>query len=174
MTISTSTKSWRDRIFKKSRPLVRKHEPEDNRFLWAAYKNKSFDLPEDLDQAQFLVAISEKFGDFNLLWMIEDDSKSFKAGRGLVAIIGIKTDGWQFMPSVHFFKWATPKNVLRSYVGFLQMVRYSKDIGVCRIESKDSLDRLKKYGVLYFRGRIPNGTPSGDLMIYSIAGKRGS
>lgn len=116
--------------------------------------------------------MAEKFGSFDLLWVIEDDNKQFKAGRGLVALIGIKTDGWQFLPTAYFFQWATALNRLRSYVGFLQMVRYSTDIGVCRVETAHDLDRLKKYGVLFFRGRVPFGTQDGDLRIYSIGGKR--
>lgn len=168
-----SSKQWRDRLFKKSRPLVRKHETSDNGFLWAAYQRGAFDLPKGLTQADFLIEMAKKFGAFNLLWVIEDDSEQFKAKRGLVALVGINTDGWQYVPKVFCFPWATPKNVLRSYVGFLQMIRYQKDVGVCRFESlTDDLNRLKKYGVLYPRGRVPSGSPAGDLFIYSISGKK--
>jgi len=168
-----TSSDFRKRLFKKSRPLVRKHEPSDNGFLWAAYKQGSFDLPQDLTQQQFLIAMAKQFGSFHLLWVIEDDNKNFRNGRGLVALIGIKTDGWTYIPSIFFFQWATVKNRLRSFVGFLQMVRYQKDVGVCRIESlDDKLHRLKKYGVLYFRGRIPGGSPQGDLFLYSINGKK--
>lgn len=116
--------------------------------------------------------MAQKFGAFNLLWVIEDDNRSFKAGRGLVALIGIRSDGWLFQPTTFFFQWATPLNRLRSFVGFLQMVRHSKEIGACKIETPHNLDRLKKYGVLYLRGRIPFGHPAGDLRVYSIGGKK--
>lgn len=117
--------------------------------------------------------MANKFGSFNLLWMIEDENKGFKAGRGVVAIVGIRSDGWRYCPTVNFFQWATPKNKLRCYVGFLQMIRYQKDVGVCVVESMDpSFHRLKKYGVLYPRGRIPSGSPNGDVFLYSITGKK--
>ena len=38
---------------------------------------------------------------------------------------------------------------------------------------KDLYDKMKEYGVLYFRGRIPYGSPSGDLFMYSINGRKG-
>jgi len=144
--------------------------------MWAAYKNGSFPFPQDLTQEQFLGAMAEKFGGFDLLWVVEDDSKSFKSGRGLIAISGIKTDGWCFEPTAYFFKWATPKNVLRALVGFFQMMRYQKDVGVCKVtvNKKDArmLYRLKNYGVLFPRGRVPMGNPSGDEFIFSIQGDR--
>lgn len=155
---------------------MRRHEEKDNGFLWAAYQRGSFEIPQDLSQSDFLVAMDQRFGSFNLLWMIEDDNKGFRGGRGPVAIVGIQTDGWTVIPKGHFFSWATSKNILRSMVAFFQMVRYQKDIGVCRLEvtGKDarSLFHIERYGVLYPRGRIRNGSPNGDLFLFSIAGKK--
>lgn len=169
-------KEWRDKLFKDSRPLVRKHAETDNGFLWAAYQRGSFNLPEGLGQPEFLIAMSEAFGSYDDRWMIEDDSKGFRSGRGPVAIVGIQTDGWAVVPQAFFFQWATKENVLRAMVGFFQMIRYQKDIGVCRVEvladRAKQLNRMKKYGVLYFRGRIPNGSVNGDVCTFSIAGKR--
>ena len=108
--------------------------------------------------------------------MIEDDNRGFRSGRGLVGLVGIRTDGWTFNPSAVFFKWATPKNVLRSAVAFFQMIRYQKDVGVCRVEVLEKemkmLAKLKDYGVLFLRGRIPSGSPQGDLFVFSINGKK--
>ena len=176
MTTLISGKDWRNKLFKKTRPQVRKYDPKDNGYLWAAYQNGSFILPEGMSQEQFLVAMAEQFGAFNLLWVIEDDNHNYKAKRGLIGIVGIKTDGWAYEPSIHFFQWATAKNKLRSLVGFFQMCRYQKDIGVCRLEAKESeakdMLRLRKYGVLYPRGRIPKGHKDGDLLMFSISGQR--
>lgn len=176
MTQSNSSRLKRDRLFRKSRPLVRKYEQSDAGFLWAAYKGGSLPLREGLSQSEFLVEIASKYGDFDLLWIIEDDNGNFRSGRGQIGLVGIKADGWTFKPSAVFFKWATPKNILRSLVGFFQMIRYQKDVGVCRVEvlEKDikMLSRLKKYGVLFFRGRIPFGSRDGDLFVFSIQGKK--
>ena len=120
--------------------------------------------------------MSKRFGSFDLLWVIEDDSKGFKAGRGQIGLVGIKTDGWTYEPSAFFYKWATPKNILRSLVGFFQMIRYQKDVGVCIIKSNTKdfkmLARLKNYGVLFLRGRIPSGSQTGDVFLFSIQGKK--
>lgn len=144
--------------------------------MWAAYQKGSLPLPEGLSQEQFLVETNRHFGGFNLLWIIEDRNSNFKSGTGQIGVVGIKTDGWTFRPEVHFFKWATTRNILRTAVGFFQMVKHQKSIGVCRVEvmqkDKQLLDKMKDYGVLYFRGRIPFGDPKGDMFVFSIDGKK--
>lgn len=176
MTLSSFNRQRREFLFRQSRPKVRKYEQSDAGFLWAAYKGGSLPLVEGLSQKDFLVEIAKKYGAFDLLWIIEDDNTSFKSGRGQIGLVGIKTDGWAFSPSAIFFKWATPKNILRSLVGFFQMIRYQKDVGVCRVEALERdarmLSRLKKYGVLFPRGRIPAGSSGGDLFLFSIQGKK--
>ena len=123
-----------------------------------------------------MLAVAKKFGAFNLLWIIEDDSKAFRSGRGQVGIVGIRSDGWVYEPMVHFFKWATRRNKLRAAVGFFQMIRYQKDIGCClvKVVKKDSryLYHMQKYGVLFPRGRIPMGSAQGDLYMFSINGMK--
>lgn len=120
--------------------------------------------------------VAKRFGSFNLLWIIEDINRSFKSGTGQIGVVGIKTNGWAFEPEAHFFRWATPKNILRAAVGFFQMIRHQKDVGICRIEvsqkDKALLDRMKSYGVLFFRGRIPFGNEGGDTFVFSINGKK--
>lgn len=175
MTISISPKEKRDWLFKKSRPLVRPYETKDSGFLWAAYLNGSFDLPEGLGQEEFLVEIAKKF-DYPIIWVVEDDCKGFKSGRGVVALIGILTDGWVFEPRTHFFKWARKRTLLRVAVAFLQMIRHQEEVGVCVVRTlkKDFafMKHLQKYGVLYLRGRLPKGSQEGDVFIFSIDGKR--
>lgn len=176
MTSSGSEKTKRDRLFRKSRPFIRKFEPKDNGYLWAAYQNGSLDIPAGLSQEEFLIAVSEKFSGNDLLWIVEDDNKSFRSGRGQVCLVGIKTDGWTFQPSAVFFKWATPKNVLRCMVSFFHFMRSKKDVGVCRVEvpdkNKKALFMMRDYGVLYPRGSIPYGCPHGSLWVFSINGKK--
>lgn len=108
--------------------------------------------------------------------MIEDDHLGFKSGRGLVGVIGVRTDGWTFIPEVLFFKWASKRNVLRSAVSFFQMIRHQKDVGVCEVRTtkKDFpfMKHMQKYGLLYVRGMIPKGSPEGGVYIFSIEGKK--
>jgi hypothetical protein len=173
---SFSPLSRREKLFRKSRPLIRQYEGKDNGVLWAAYQNGSLDLRDGLTQEEFIPAVAKRFGHFPLVWVVEDETKAFKAGRGQVAIIGIKTDGWVFEPVVHFFKWATKRNILRSAVAFFQMVRHQKDVGCCLVRTikKDFhfMKHMEKYGVLYLRGRVPNGSPRGDVFVFSIDGKK--
>ena len=112
---------------------------------------------------------------FPVLLVIEDDHYGFKTGRGLVGVIGLKTDGWVVLPEALFFKWARPRNVLRAAVAFFQLVRHQK-VGVCEVRTtkKDFpyMKHLEKYGVLFLRGKIPSGSPNGDVFIFSINGKK--
>jgi hypothetical protein len=162
-------------LFKKSRPQVRPYEQKDNGFLWAAYLAKSFALPEGLTQEEFLVEISKQLS-YPLLWVVEDDCRGFKSGRGVVAVVGLLTDGWVFEPKAHFFKWARPRTYLRVAVAFLQMMRHQEEVGVCVVRTlkKDFafMKHLQKYGVLYLRGRIQKGSPQGDVFIFSVDGKK--
>ena len=132
-------------------------------------------MPAELSQQEFAVEIAKRFGAYELLWIVEDDNANFRAGRGQVALVAIKADGWTFEPSAVVFKWATPKNVLRALVAFFQMMRYQKDVGVCVVKALErdfkTLNRMKAYGVLYFRGRIPAGSRDGDVFVFSINGK---
>lgn len=167
----------RKEIFKDSRPFVRKYLETDLGFLWAAYKNGSFPIPQGLTQEDFLPAMVVQFGAFNLLWIIEDDSSQFKSGRGQVGLVGIKTDGWTFEPVIYFFKWAGETSRKRSLIALCHMMRFQKDVGVFLVKATESeksmFDPLKDYGVLYYRGVVPYGSPSGNLYLYSINGRKG-
>lgn len=155
---------------------MRQYQQTDNGFLWTAYLHGSFDIPKGLTQETFLPEIAKRFGSFNLLWIIEDDSRQFRSGRGQIALVGIQTDGWTYVPKFHFFRWATPRNVLRACVAFFHMMRSKADVGAVKLEvvRKDVklLKLMESYGVLFIRGRIPRGSPDGDLWIFSINGKR--
>lgn len=173
-TSPTSKKrSW---LFRKSRPEVRPFEAKDRGFLWAAHLAGVFGLPADMSQEAFLAEMAQMFGAYQFIWVLEDDSTKFRAGRGPVAIVGIRTDGWTMEPAPMWFPWVTKRNVLRACVAFLQMIRYQKDVGVCLIRAgkaqSGALNHMARYGVLYQRGRIPHGSAAGDVYVYSINGKK--
>lgn len=176
----------RARLFKSSKPFIRPAMlvqeggfGDDMGILWAAYKAGSFPLinsgMEMPDFAKAMIAIALTLHEMAI---VEDDNKSFQSGRGPVAIIGIRSDGWRHEPHVDYFKWATKRNILRVTIQFLQMARYSKEVGVLIVRSlKDTsglfMRAAKDYGVLNFVGRVPHGTPRGDEYLFSTMGKKG-
>ena len=166
----------RRRLFRRSRPQVRPIDQKDGGILWAAYKHGAFNLPDDLEQEQFLLEVAKRFQHCQLVWIIEDDCRHFRSGRGPVAIVGMKTDGWVYEPAPLFFPWARRRNVVRVAVNFFNMMWSRKDVGVCLMKAEKEhakfLGHLKKFGVLYQRGRIPMGSPKGDVWVFSINGKR--
>lgn len=170
------TKDRRDRLFRHGKPLVRPFEPiKDMWVLWAAYDLGSFKtMPQGLTKAQFRDLVMTVAKAKSSCLVIEDTTKHFKEGKGPVGFITIDNYGWRVEPQADFFMWATPRMILRCNVAFFQMVRYSKDIGVCLVRSLESTANLfknvKKYGLLYEVGKIPHGTPNGDEYIFSING----
>lgn len=151
---------------------------DDMGVLWAAYKAGSFPLIEqELDMAQFAKTIIATAITLQEMAIVEDGNKAFGSGRGPVAIIGISSDGWRHEPHIDYFKWATKRNILRVTIQFLQMARYSKEVGVIIARSLKPTSELfmraaKDYGVLNFVGRIPHGTVRGDEYVFSVAGKK--
>jgi hypothetical protein len=128
-----------------------------------------------MDSAQFLQAMSEKYGKFDLLWVIEDACAEFRAGRGQIALVGIKTDGWQYEPNVVFFPWASKRNILRANVAFFHMVTHSKAIGLCVVKCGNAHQNLFNHAKQYvgmFYNKIPHGYPNGPQHVYTIRGKR--
>jgi hypothetical protein len=135
--------------------------------LWAAYKAGSFDMPE-MGQDEFANAVMDYLSGFDSVWVVEDKTKQFAAGRGPVAAVCVAVDGAVIQPKAHVFKWASKKNILRGVVAFLQMIRYSKDVGACVIfdsQRNAMLDRMKRYGL--FLWHIGNG-------VYCLAGRKNS
>lgn len=141
--------------------------------LWAAYLRGSFSLPK-MDEKAFTEWIYQASSRMRL-YGIEDEHAGFKAGRGLIGLVSVTTDGWLITPVAEFFKWAKPKHVLRGVVAFFQMYRYSPE-GVCMVmaaqKDKRLLHRMMDYGVLFFRCTIPHGRRDGEMLIYSIAARR--
>lgn len=177
-------KESRDRLLR-NRPNIRNLEilndggySKDIKILWVAQKHSPFlGLPKDIPQDQFVMEIIRVSGKAEF-WVVEDNNSEYE-GRGLIALIAVRTDGWKIEPHVEFFPWATNKNVLRTCVAFFQMIRNSRKVGVCIIKSlRDSVNLFNhciKYfppGVLWKVGRIPNGDERGDEYLYSIKGRK--
>lgn len=144
-------------------------------WLWAAYKAGSFQIQAGLSQEQFANHVRNVMGRFEN-FVVDDDNIRFKARRGPVALICVSSDGWRYEPVLMFFKWATKKNILRVSVSFFHKTALSSKVGVCVVRWGKSilLDHMKKYGVLFPRGRIPMGSKNGDEYTYSVLGRKGS
>jgi len=173
-------KKLRDRLFKKDRPFIRPLEifngesyHKDIGILWTAHKRKPFYGYSDLTQEDFAKEI-ESLSKEKELFMLEDWNKGFKE-HGPIGAVAVSSDGWKIEPHVEFFQWATPKNILRSTVSFLQMMRYKK-VGCvevrCLDNTKSLCDKCTKYGVLYYVGKILGGEPRGTEYLYTIRGRK--
>ena len=172
----------RERLFKNGRPLMRQVQfidgedyARDIKILWVAHTRKKWNfLPEDITQEEFLariVGLSEQAS----LFITDDTNSSYREGKGPVAFFWAFDDGWKVEPHVEIFPWATKRNIIRSVVSFLHMMKYQK-IGVCvALALKSSLalcEKCVEYGVLFRSGMVANGDPHGDVYIYSIRGKK--
>lgn len=176
-------KQKRDRLFKSSRPNVRPLElfadngyGKDMAILWAAYKKDSFsDMPE-MDQEEFGEFITDMVSGYNNGWIVEDSNSNFSDGSGAIALVLAAQNDWELEPHFEKFTWATPRNILRGAVSFLQMMRYSKDVGIVNLyslkKSKHLFDHLTEYGVARYVGRVPHGDFRGDRYIYYTRGKK--
>jgi len=144
--------------------------------MWAAYDTESFKkLKKGMSKEEFLRMLISFCQAKSSCLVVEDDCKWFKSGRGPVAFVSIDNYGWRIEPHVDFFKWATPRIILRCCVAFFQMVRYSSQVGVCEIRSLESsvnlFDHLREYGLVFPAGKIPNGDPRGDEYLYYAKGR---
>ena len=172
----SSTKEKRERLLGDSRPYIRPFTKDDLWVMWAAYDTGSFPNLGKMDKEQFVKVLVQFCQSKSSCLVVEDDCKWFKSGRGPVAFISIENYGWRIEPHVDFFKWATPRIVLRCNVAFFQMVRYSSQVGVCLIRSLENttklFDHLREYGLVFPCGKIPNGDPRGDEYIYYAKGRK--
>lgn len=176
-------KQWRDQLFRGSRPNIRPLDlitddgyGKDMGYLWAAYKTGSFEIDQGLSQEDFSAKIIDYLVPFDYAWMIEDRNAKFQDKIGPVGWVAASFNGWELNPHFDKFSWATPRNIVRANVAFLQMMRYRKEIGVlvlwCMKEYSDFYKRLKKYGVLNYVGKIPRGDRRGDKYEFYINGRK--
>lgn len=168
----------RERLFKRANPRVREFDmTRDAWVLWGAYDLGSFpNLPKRLKQEEFfafLRAFSQRKAS---LLVVEEDHKYFREKRGPVALVSIDNYGWRIEPQFDFFFWATPRHRLAAVVSFLNMIRYSKDVGVCVVRAHDRdrefCEHLYKYDLLRPVGKIPNAGPLGTEYLYCLAGRK--
>jgi hypothetical protein len=165
------------KLFKNGKPLVRRMEildgdtySSDMGVLWAAYKAKSFGLPEGLKQEDFVKAIEQQFSNFGQVWIVDDKNKSFSKGSGPVGLVLTSNMELLVEAKFGFFKWATKRNVLKSAAAFLNMIKSSTKTGICMVRTeKDKRvlpDHLKSYGLLFYAGRV-----SANEYLYSVIGR---
>lgn len=145
--------------------------------LWAAYDLGSFPgLPKEMKKDEFFKCLAAFVSRRDSVLMVEDDHQRFREKRGPVAMISIDNYGWRIEPQIDFFFWASKRNRLRAAAAFLHMTRHSRDVGVCVVRSseRDAIfcEHLRGYDLLYPCGKIPNGTPNGDELLFYLKGKR--
>lgn len=170
----------RERLFRNSKPYFREFNfydgsdyHKDLKILWVAHKYRPFyGVPEGLTEQQFASFIGSVDSEAVI---VEDDNKQY-SGQGPIGIITIVSNDWKIEPHVEFFPWATPRNVLRTVVQFMQWARNSRKIGCVMAYSlehtKHLFDKACEYGVLHYVGKIINGDPRGDEYLYSVKGKK--
>ena len=170
-------KEKRDRLFKPDKPLVRRLEimdgegySQDMAILWAAYKAGSFRIPEDLTQEAFVTEIERFFSQFGQVWIVDDRNRRFQKGAGQVGLVMTNNVDLIVEAKFGFFKWASPRNVLRATAAFLNMVKHSTKTGICMVRAtKDKRtlpEHLKDYDLLYYVGKV-----SVNEYLYSIRGR---
>lgn len=185
LTASSSASKWRERLFARGKPHVRPFALKESdgalggdlRYLWAAYRAGMWPELAANDESEFVSRVVPMLRNFHSAWIVEDASGAYSSGRGPVAVVCVRTDGWRIEPSFTFFKWITLRGALRVIVAFLQMVKYARDVGVCVIRcgkaERKLWERMQKYGVLFAAGRIRNGLPEGDEFLFAVNGRRG-
>ena len=167
-----TAKARRDRIFRSGKPRIRPMVYDDIRWLWVAARRQDYDgNPEDFSrETEPLLAAADK------LFMLEDSNREFTEGVGPVGVVLANYDGWTLAPHVEWFPWATPRNILRCSVGFLQLMKYTHDVGCVKIfataENAPWFKRLKRYIAINLGGRIPGGRPSGEEYIFYLRGRK--
>lgn len=170
-------KELRERLFRKSRPQARRLEildgesySKDIGILWAAYKAGSFRIDDGLSQEDFVLAIETTLKSFQHAWIIDDDSAQFSSGRGPVALVGANTLNLIVEPKITFFKWATKRNILRSSIAFLNMIRHSKKTGIVTVRTDKARtvlpNHLKRYDMLHYIGKVAE-----NEYLYSVRGR---
>lgn len=168
----------RERLLKRDDPRVRPLEAKDAWVLFAAYDLGSFpSMPTGLKPAEVWAHISAWAQRHSSVLVIEENHKYFKAKRGPVAMVTIDNFGWQIEPQVDFFLWATRRQRLSAVVGFLQMVKYAKEVGCTFIRVPDAGTGMcnhvmKRYDLLRIAGKIPNAREEGTEHHYYLKGRR--
>lgn len=178
-------KEKRDRLFRVNRPRLRPIELFDGQtfgkdmgVMWAAYKLGTFDdrIEPGLSQIEFANLMVNIASEYTDSWLVEDKNPKYKNEYGPVGWFAAVYNGWEIEPHFEKFSWATSRNILRSVVSFLQMMRYDKRVAVVSVYSrkrdKKFFDHVTGYGVLRYAGKIPRGEVDSDRYIYYTNGKK--
>lgn len=171
-----TSKSRRDRLLK-HRPSLRRCDLAnlpDIGILWAEYWRGGFYLEPGLDEDDFMAAVRAQLAAWDSLWFMDDRCAQYASGTGPVALVSIRTDGWRVEPHVHHFSWSSARQKLRTVVALLQLLRHDRNIGVVLViaDNKRFFDHVCGYGVLFPKGQLHNGLPTGLGHIYTVKGKR--
>jgi len=175
----------RERLYRYTHPFIRPFDlAKDAWVMWAAYDLNSFPsipknehLSKEDRRSEFFRILQAFAAHKSSALIVEQDHKYFRDRRGPVAVIWLDNYGWRIEPQVDFFFWASKRNRLAAVVSFLQMVRYSRDVGVCvvRTERKgvNFCDHvMEDYDLLRPYGQIPNAGPHGKDYLYGVIGRR--
>ena len=168
----------RERLLKRDEPRVRPLQASDAWVLYGAYDLGSFpSMPKGLKPAELWAHISAWAQRHSSVLVIEANHKYFKAKRGPVAMVTLDNFGWQIEPQIDFFFWATKRQRLSAAVGFLQMVKYAKEVGCTFVRVSDAgvgmCDHImRRYDLLRLAGKIPNAREEGTEFHYYLKGRR--
>jgi len=165
---SEAQKASRERLFKASKPTIRNATVEDQ--VWIRVNQKLLGI--EMEDEEFQTLMSQTFSLYDEVLIIEDRNIRFGAEFGPVGMIAAAVRGSVYEPHATWFEWASPRNILRGMVAFLQKNRYRK-LGVlvvhCLADSASFFRRMKAYVPLNYVGKIPDGDPAGrgnDYIFY--------
>ena len=161
--------------FTQHRPVFRPLVAADWPVICVAYDRGAFDLPADLLPEVVKEAVHSWERTHRLL-IAEDKNTNFRSGRGPVALVKIRFDGWKSEPELIKFPWATKTNVVRGMVTFLLDMKRSKDMGVCLIACQESsakfLLRMADLKLLFRCGYVPNGYCDSPMWMFNVSGRK--
>ena len=157
-------------------PIFRLIDEDDWPVIMVAYSRGAFPFPAGMNAQALRSQIEDYVRRGYDISVVEDENSNFRVGRGIVALIATKFDGWRIEPELFKFPWATKFNVVRGLVAFLLEMKRSRFIGVCLVNVKDTskilFDRFGELKLIYRCGYVPNGTPDSATWIYNISGKK--
>ncbi len=167
-----TAKLRRERLFRTGKPNIRPAVYDDIRWLWVAARRQGYhSSPEDFSRE-----MEPELARADKLYVLEDTNKEFSTKNGPVGMVLANYDGWSLAPHVIWFPWASPRNILRCSVGFLQSMRYTHEVGCIKIFATASnapwFKWLKRYVAISLAGRIPSGRPDGEEFIFYLRGRK--
>ncbi len=174
---TSKPKAARDRLFKHGRPDIQPLDIDDDGLvgkdmavLWAAQGAFNFEG----DQSEFTRLFLDYLQGFYAAWIVRDKNYNYPDGYGATGLIVAAFNGWSLTPEFIAFPWATDRNRLKAVVAFMQMARYEKGIGLLNLSTTDPQffqHIRKRYGVMYYVGKVPRGSNGTDAFLFYGRGK---